>query len=286
MKLAANLHDRVLAAAEAVGQQFGAEGAEVAVILGSGLASAADRLQGARSIPYAALPCFPEPTVAGHPGRLLSGLWGGKQVLIFCGRLHTYEGYPAAEIAFPVRVAATLGVQTLIVTNVAGAIEPSFTSGEIVVIRDHINLTGTSPLGGPNDERLGPRFVDMSEPYAPVLRQLVVSVAKDRFGTALRQGVYASMPGPSYETQAEVRMLRILGADLVGMSTVHEVIAARHCGLAVLGLSMVANPAAGIQAAPLCHEDVTSAAAAGAARVGELLEAVVTRLPIEHLIGS
>jgi purine-nucleoside phosphorylase len=279
MKLAANLHDRVLAAAEAAGQQIGAADAEVAVILGSGLASAADRLQGARSIPYAALPCFPEPTVAGHPGRLVSGRWGNRAVLIFCGRVHTYEGYPAAEIGFPVRIAAALGVHTLIVTNVAGGIEPSYAVGEIVAIRDHINLTGASPLSGPNDERLGPRFVDMSEPYAPALRQLAATVAKERFGVAMREGVYVSMPGPSYETKAEVAMLRVLGADLVGMSTVHEVIAARHSGLAVLGLSMVANPAAGILAAPLRHEDVTAAAAAGAARMGELLEAVVTRLP-------
>ena len=280
MKLAASLHDRVIAAAEAVGQQFGVEGVDVAVILGSGLASAADRLPDNRSIPYAALPGLPEPTVAGHPGRLLSGRWGDQRVLIFCGRVHTYEGYPAAEIGLPVRVAATLGARTLIVTNVAGGIEPSYAVGEIVALRDHINLTGASPLSGPNDERLGPRFVDMSEPYAPSLRQLVVTVARERFGVPLREGVYVSMPGPSYETKAEVQMLRILGADLVGMSTVHEVIAARHSGLAVLGLSMVANPAAGVQVAPLCHEDVTAAAAAGAARMGELLEAIVTRLPL------
>jgi purine-nucleoside phosphorylase len=280
MKIAANLYDRVLAAAEALGQQHGTEEADVAIILGSGLASAADRLPDARVIPYAALPGFPEPTVAGHPGRLLAGRWGGKQVLVFCGRVHSYEGYPAAEIGFPVRVAATLGAQTLIVTNVAGGIDPSYRIGEIVAIRDHINLTGTSPLIGPNDERLGPRFVDMSEPYAPVLRQLAGAVAKERFSAPLREGVYVAMPGPSYETKAEVHMLRLLGADLVGMSTVHEVIAARHSGLAVLGLSMVANPAPGVQAAPLCHEDVTAAAAAGAARMGELLEAVATRLPI------
>jgi purine-nucleoside phosphorylase len=179
-----------------------------------------------------------------------------------------------------VRVAATLGAQTLIVTNVAGAIEPSYAIGEIVAIRDHINLTGTSPLVGPNDERLGPRFIDMSEPYDPALRGLAASVAKERFGAPLREGVYAAMPGPSYETPAEVRMLRVLGADLVGMSTVHEVIAARHAGLAVLGLSMVANPGAGVQSTPLSHEHVTGAAAAGAARMGELLEAVVTRLPL------
>jgi purine-nucleoside phosphorylase len=179
-----------------------------------------------------------------------------------------------------VRVAATLGAQTLIVTNVAGGLDPSYKVGEIVTIRDHINLTGTSPLIGPNDERLGPRFVDMSEPYAPALRQLAAAVTNERFGAPLREGVYVSMQGPSYETKAEVRMLRMLGADLVGMSTVHEVIAARHSGLAVLGLSMVANPAAGIQPTPLCHEDVTAAAVAGAARMGELLEAVVTRLPV------
>jgi purine-nucleoside phosphorylase len=281
MKLAASLHDRVLGAAEAAGHQLDAQGAEVAVILGSGLASAADRLRDARSVAYAALPCFPEPTVAGHPGRMLCGHWGERKVLIFCGRVHAYEGYPASEVAFPVRVAATLGVQTLIVTNLAGGIEPSYAIGEIVSIRDHINLTGSSPLSGPNDERLGPRFIDMGEPYTPALRTLAGSVAKERFGAPLREGVYVAMPGPSYETPAEVRMLRILGADLVGMSTVHEVIAARHSGLAVLGLSMVSNPAAGIQGSPLSHEDVTAAAATGAAHMGELLESVVTHLPLK-----
>lgn len=281
MKLAASLRDRVLGAAEAAGHHINAQGAEVAVILGSGLASAADRLRDARSVDYATLPCFPEPTVAGHPGRMLCGHWGQRKVLVFCGRVHAYEGYPASEVAFPVRVAATLGVQTLIVTNIAGGIEPSYAIGEIVSIRDHINLTGASPLSGLNDERLGPRFIDMSEPYTPALRSLAAAVAQENFGVPLREGVYAAMPGPSYETPAEVRMLRILGADLVGMSTVHEVIAARHSGLGVLGLSMVSNPAAGIQGSPLSHEDVTAAAAAGAARMGELLEAVVTHLPLQ-----
>jgi purine-nucleoside phosphorylase len=279
MKLAASFYDRVLGAAEAVQQHLDADGAEVAVILGSGLASAADRLPSTKTIAYAAIPGFPEPTVAGHPGRLLCGAWGGKKVLIFCGRIHGYEGYPAAEIGFPVRVAASLGTRTLIVTNVAGAVQPSLAVGEIVAIRDHLNLTGTSPLIGPNDERLGPRFIDMSQPYSPPLRSLAGKVAKELFGAPLHEGVYAAMAGPSYETPAEVRMLRVLGADLVGMSTVHEVIAARHSGLEVLGLSMVANPAVDLQSAPLKHEDVTGAAAAGSARMGELLEAVVTRLP-------
>lgn len=281
MKIAASLHDRIQAAAEAIAVRLDAEGAAVAVILGSGLAAAAERLPDARSVPYAALPGLPEPTVAGHPGRLLCGAWADKKVLVFCGRVHGYEGYPAAEIALPVRVAATLGVGTVIITNVAGAINPAFSVGQIVAIRDHINLSGSSPLIGPNDERLGPRFVDMNEPYAPALRGLAAEVARERHGSSLPEGVYASMPGPSYETAAEVSMLRILGADLVGMSTVHEVIAARHSGLAVLGLSMVANAAAGLDKGKLSHEHVTEAAAAGAARMGELLEAVVTRLPSE-----
>jgi len=281
MKIAASLYDRIQAAAQAVAEGMDANAADVAVVLGSGLATAADRLPEARWVPYAALPGFPEPTVAGHPGRLLCGRWGQKKVLIFCGRVHGYEGYPAAEIGFPMRVAANLGVQTAIVTNVAGGVDSTYAVGEIIAICDHINMSGTSPLVGPNDERLGPRFLDMSEPYAPALRKLAGDVAQEKFGTRLREGVYAAMPGPSYETPAEVSMLRALGADLVGMSTVHEVIAARHSGLAVLGLSMVANPAAGIEKARLSHEHVTAAAAAGAARMGELLEAVVTRLPSE-----
>jgi purine-nucleoside phosphorylase len=279
MKIASGLHDRVQAAAEAAALRLDADASDVAVVLGSGLASAADRLPEARSVPYAALPCVPEPTVAGHPGRLVCGRWGDKKVLIFCGRVHGYEGYPAAEIGFSVRVAATLGVETAIITNLAGGIDPSYAVGEIVVIRDHINLSGTSPLVGPNDERLGPRFLDMSEAYAPALRRLAGDVAQKLFGARLREGVYVAMSGPSYETPAEVAMLRVLGADLVGMSTVHEVIAARHSGLAVLGLSMIANPAANLDNPKLSHEDVTAAAAAGAARMGQLLEAVVTHLP-------
>lgn len=279
MKVAASLHDRVLAAASAAGEQIDAGGASLAIILGSGLAGAAQRLQDVRSISYAALPGFPEPTVAGHPGRLLCGRWGHVKLLVFCGRVHLYEGYSAAEISIPVRLAATLGVQTLIVTNVAGAIDPSYAVGEIVTIADHINLTGASPLAGPNDERFGPRFVDMTETYSAALRESTSAAARERLGISLREGVYAGMAGPSYETPAEVRMLRSFGATLVGMSTVHEAIAARHAGLAVLGLSMVANPAAGIESVPLKHEDVTAAAAAGATHMGELLEAVVTRLP-------
>jgi len=278
MKLSASLHDRVLVAADAVRQHLGVTNAQVAIVLGSGLTAASASLTDVRSIDYAQLPCFPETTVAGHPGRLLLGRMAGKNALVLCGRVHAYEGYAPAEIGFGVRVAAALGVGTVVVTNVAGGIEPSLAVGEIVCIRDHLNLTGLSPLAGANDERLGPRFVDMTDTYTPALRVLAAQVAQALGGKPLREGVYAGMCGPSYETPAEVRMLRTLGADLVGMSTVHEVIAARHAGLKVLGLSLVANPAAGVLSTPLRHEDVTSAAASGAARMGELLQGVVARL--------
>jgi purine-nucleoside phosphorylase len=279
MKLGATFHDRVRGASEAIAERLDAGGAEVAVVLGSGLAAAAAGLEEARSVPYSSLPGFPETTVAGHPGRLLVGTWGGRKTLVFCGRVHGYEGYAAPEVGFGVRVAAALGAETLVVTNVSGGIEPSFEVGEVVAISDHINLTGGSPLWGPNDERLGPRFVDMTDVYTPSLRALATEVAQALSGKPLREAVYAGMPGPSYETPAEVRMLRILGAGLVGMSTIHEVITARHAGLGVLGLSLVANPAAGVKKDRLSHEEVTRAAAAGATRLGGLLAGVVARLP-------
>ncbi len=278
MKLHATLYDRVCVAAESVAARLDAAGIEVAVVLGSGLASAAEKLSAGRSVPYASLPGFPETTVAGHPGRLVVGTWSGRKALILCGRVHGYEGYPATEVGFGVRVAATLGAGTLIVTNVSGGVDPSLAVGEIAVISDHINLTGASPLTGPNDERLGPRFVDMTDTYAPVLRRLAAQAAQELIGRPLREAVYAGLPGPSYETPAEVRMLRILGAGLVGMSTIHEVICARHAGMKVLGLSLVANLAAGVKDEPLSHEEVTRAAAVGAARLGGLVEGVIARL--------
>lgn len=279
MKLTATLYDRVRVAAQAVGQGLDAGDAEVAVILGSGLAAAAEPLEGARWMPYSSLPGWPETTVAGHPGRLGCGRYAGRRTLIFSGRVHGYEGYPPEEVGFGVRVAATLGVSTLIVTNVSGGIDPAMPVGEIVLISDQLNLTGLSPLRGPNDERLGPRFVDMTDTYTPSLRALAHAAARELEGRPLREAVYAGMAGPQYETPAEVRMLRTLGAGVVGMSTVHEVIVGRHSGLAVLGLSLVANPAAGVSAEPLSHEEVTRAAAAGAARMAALLGGVIGRLP-------
>jgi purine-nucleoside phosphorylase len=281
VKLVATLFERVRAAAEAAAVHLDASGADVAIVLGSGLGGVADRLQEARTAPYSSLPGFPETTVAGHPGRLVSGVLAGRKTLLLCGRVHGYEGYPAQEVGFGVRVAAALGARTLVVTNAAGGVDPSFSPGQIVAISDHINLTGASPLSGPNDERLGPRFVDMTDAYAPALRALAIAQAVPVLGRPLREAIYAGMAGPAYETPAEVRLLRTLGAGLVGMSTVHEVITARHAGLAVLGLSLVANPAAGVTDAPLRHEDVTRAAAAGADAMGRLIAAVVGTLPAQ-----
>jgi purine-nucleoside phosphorylase len=279
VKLDASFFDRVQGAAHSAAEQLGIDGADVAVVLGSGLGGVADRLEGARSVLYASLPGFPETTVAGHPGRLVAGTIAGRTALLLCGRVHGYEGYPPCEVGFGVRVVAALGVRALIVTNAAGGVDPALAAGDIVAISDHINLTGASPLSGPNDERLGPRFVDMTEAYAPSLRAIAVAAAPAAIGRELREAIYAGMAGPAYETPAEVRLLRTLGAGLVGMSTVHEVITARHAGVPVLGLSLVANPAAGVSPGPLRHEDVTRAANAGADAMGKLIVAIVAALP-------
>jgi purine-nucleoside phosphorylase len=279
MKPAASLFERVRGAARAVAEHLDGDGADVAVVLGSGLASVADAFANARAAPYASLPGFPETTVAGHPGRIVVGKLAARKVLLLCGRVHAYEGYPASEVGFGVRVAAALGARTLITTNASGGVDPSFKPGQLVAISDQINLTGQSPLTGPNDERLGPRFLDMTDAYAPALRVLARSVAPGAIGVPLPEAIYAGMAGPAYETPAEVRLLRTLGAGLVGMSTVLEVIAARHAGMAVLGLSLVANHAAGVTGEPLRHEDVTRAAAAGADALGRLLSAIIGGLP-------
>jgi purine-nucleoside phosphorylase len=278
MKPAASLFDRVRGAARAVAEHLDGDGAEVAVVLGSGLASVADRLTGARAAPYSSLPGFPETTVAGHPGRIVVGKIAGRKVLLLCGRVHGYEGYPASEVGFGVRVAAALGARTLITTNASGGVDPALQPGALVAISDQINLTGQSPLTGPNDERLGPRFLDMTDAYAPALRALAKTAAHAALGAPLPEAIYAGMAGPAYETPAEVRLLRTLGAGLVGMSTVLEVIAARHAGMSVLGLSLVANHAAGVTGEPLRHEDVTRAAAAGADALGRLTGAIIAGL--------
>jgi purine-nucleoside phosphorylase len=250
------------------------------VVLGSGLGGLADRLERAVVIPYEEIPYFPVSRVAGHPGRLVVGdLREGEakvSLAVMQGRVHGYEGWSAEEVAFGARVLCRLGIRALLVTNAAGGVNPAFVPGDIVRIVDHLNLSGQNPLAGENDERLGPRFPDLSEAYDARLGALLVEAA-GAAGVPLRSGVYACMPGPSYETPAEVRMLRALGADVVGMSTVLEVIAARHMGVPVAGLSVVSNPAAGLARKPLSHEDVAETAARVEGRLSTLLTAFLLR---------
>jgi purine-nucleoside phosphorylase len=232
---------------------------EIGLILGSGLGVLAEAMKGATAIPYREIPHFPVSTVAGHAGELVVGEAAGRPVLLMNGRFHLYEGYPAQAVAFPVRVMKALGVHTLVVTNAAGGINTTFQPGDLMLIEDHLNLTGQNPLVGPNDESIGPRFPDMSEAYSARLRELARAVAEQQ-GLCLVSGVYAGLLGPSYETPAEIRMLRALGADAVGMSTVTEVIAARHAGLEVAGISCISNMAAGILPQPLSHREVMETA--------------------------
>jgi purine-nucleoside phosphorylase len=228
---------------------------ELGLILGSGLGVLAELIEEAVVLPYAEIPHFPVSTVFGHAGELVIGKVGGKNVVLMKGRFHMYEGYSAEEVSFPVRVMKALGIQTLIVTNAAGGVNKSFNVGDLMVINDHINFTSRSPLIGHNDDSLGVRFPDMSEAYSRKLRNLAHEVAA-RQGLTLRDGVYIGLLGPSFETPAEIRMVRILGADTVGMSTVSEVTVARHSGIEVLGFSCVTNMAAGILDQALSHEEV------------------------------
>ncbi len=252
----------------------------VGVVLGSGLGGFAARLSPSVAIPFEEIPEFPVPRVPGHAGRLVVGelaaAEGPVPIAAMEGRVHVYEGWKADEVAFGVRVLGRLGVRALFLTNAAGGVNPEYAPGDLVRIADHLNLTGASPLTGPNDASLGPRFPDLSAAWDPRLGAILVEEAA-RLGIPLRSGVYAGVAGPSYETPAEVRMLRALGADLVGMSTVLEAIAARHMGLAVAGVSLVANRAAGLSAGPLGHDEVQRAAAAAAERIGDLLAAAAAR---------
>jgi len=232
---------------------------EVGMILGSGLGFLADRVSEAVEIPYAELPGFPCSTVAGHAGKLVLGQLNGRAVAVMKGRFHYYEGYPLEKVAMGVRLLCLLGVEFLVVTNAAGAIREGFQPGELMLISDHLNLMGTNPLIGPNAAELGPRFPDMSDAYCRDLRRQAQEVAA-RLGIPLREGVYAAFSGPSYETPAEIRLLRLVGADAVGMSTVPEVIAACHMGRRVLGISCLSNLAAGLSAAPLSHDEVQQTA--------------------------
>jgi purine-nucleoside phosphorylase len=227
----------------------------IGLVLGSGLGGFADELSEATRIPYENIPFFPRSTAVGHAGQMVIGKVGDVAVAAMQGRVHMYEGYSTKEVTFPIRVFGRAGVRALILTNAAGGINLEYKQGALVVIADHINLQGHNPLVGPNDDRLGARFPDMTQAYWKPYREIALRAAR-RLGTTLHQGVYAGLLGPSYETPAEIRYLRTIGADLVGMSTIPEVIVARHMGLRVLAISCVTNMAAGISDEVLNHEDV------------------------------
>ena len=247
---------------------------KIAVVLGSGLGAFADEFASAVRIPYAKIPNFPRSTAIGHAGQLVIGKVDGIEVAAMQGRVHLHEGYSVKDVAFPIRVFAGMGVKAVILTNAAGGIKKEFTQGRLVVLSDHINLQGVNPLSGPNDENFGARFPDMSRAYDKRFRELTLAEGR-RLGIALGEGVYAALAGPSYETPAEIRYLKTIGADLVGMSTVPEVIAARHSGIRVLGISCVTNAAAGILDQPLDHNEVLQTAERVKGQFIALLRAVI-----------
>jgi purine-nucleoside phosphorylase len=253
---------------------------EIGLVLGSGLGAFADDLEDATRIPYAQIPAFPHSTAIGHAGQLVIGKSGEVPVAVMQGRVHLYEGYSANEVAFPMRVFGRMGIRAVILTNAAGGISTEYGQGALVIVRDHINLQGQNPLVGANDERLGPRFPDMSYTYAKRYREIALEEAK-KLSIPPREGVYAALLGPSYETPAEIRYLRTIGADLVGMSTAPEAIAARHMGINVLAISCVTNMAAGILDQPLAHDEVLEVGRRVMGQFIALLRAVLPRISAE-----
>jgi purine-nucleoside phosphorylase len=269
-------YSRIDEAAEHVKARTGAP-PDVAIVLGSGLGEFATSLRNAVSCAYAEIPHWPASVVVGHAGRLVVGTIRGKRVAALSGRAHFYEGHDLRTVTFPTRVLGRLGVPMIVLTNAAGGINLDFKPGTLMLIEDHLNLMGANPLIGPNDDRLGPRFPDMTEVYSRRLRA-VAGEAGRAAGVALAQGVYAALHGPSYETPAEIRYLRAIGADAVGMSTVPEAIVARHMGMEVLGVSCITNPAAGVLPQPLVHDEVMEVARRVRAAFCGLLEAIVERI--------
>jgi purine-nucleoside phosphorylase len=251
---------------------------DVAIVLGSGLGGFADRVAHATTIGYAEIPHWPGSAVVGHAGRLVAGEVAGRRVAVLSGRVHFYEGHDLGTVVFATRVLGVLGVRTLLLTNAAGGINTGFNRGALMVIDDHINLLGANPLVGSNDERFGVRFPDMTEVYSRRLRAIADEAAA-AMDVPVAHGVYVALHGPSYETPAEIRYLRIIGGDAVGMSTVPEAIAARHMGIEVLGISCITNMAAGVLPAPLDHDEVLETARRVGARFMALLEGIIGRLP-------
>jgi purine-nucleoside phosphorylase len=276
MSTSTPMYERVEAAAEAVRRRCGAR-PQTALILGSGLGDFADTLAEAVVMPYGDLPNWPVSNVVGHAGKLVVGTVKGRRVAALAGRVHAYEGHPLDTVVFAARTIGRLGVKELVVTNAAGGVNTAFGRGALMVIDDHINLMGANPLTGPNDERFGPRFPDMTEVYSKRLRRIADAAAAAK-GLSVAHGVYAALGGPSYETPAEIRYLRAIGADAVGMSTVPEAIAARHMGLEVLGLSCITNMAAGVLPQPLNHEEVLETTRQVRDTFIALLEGIIERL--------
>ena len=253
---------------------------KIGLVLGSGLGAFADTLTDATRVAYSEIPSFPQSTAIGHAGRMVIGQAGDVAVAAMQGRVHQYEGYSAQEVTFPIRVFGRMGIQAVILTNAAGGINLSYSQGALVLINDHINLQGTNPLVGPNDDRFGVRFPDMTRAYSRAYRQIAREEAA-KLNILLHEGVYAGLLGPSYETPAEINYLRRMGADLVGMSTVAEAIAARHMGLNVLAISCVTNMAAGILDQPLSHAEVMETGERVKATFEALLRAILPRIARE-----
>ena len=268
--------DRIAEAAVAL-RARGVDGADVAIVLGSGLGAFADTLPGGLRVPYADILHWPAAKVVGHAGVLATGLVGGRRVIALSGRAHYYEGHPLIDVTFAMRVMGALDVPRVILTNAAGGINTRFATGALMLIDDHVNFMGSNPLIGPGDPALGARFPDMTEVYSRRLRALATEVAAS-LGIPLEHGIYVAVHGPSYETPAEIRAFRVLGADAVGMSTAPEAIVARQMGLEVLGISCISNPAAGVVDAPLNHDDVMAVTARVRGQFIQLLEGVVARL--------
>jgi purine-nucleoside phosphorylase len=273
---AAAMHERMQETVAAIVARHAAKPA-LGLILGSGLGAYADTFRNRTIIPFQELPHFPKSRVVGHSGNLVLGEADGVPAVALQGRVHYYQGYSIVEVAYPARVLACLGIRGLIVTNAAGGINTSFKPGDLMLITDHLNLMGANPLIGENIDELGPRFPDMSEAYSKSMRQIALGAGKE-MGISLQQGVYVGLTGPSYETPAEIRMFRALGADAVGMSTVPEVIVAAHMGIPVLGISCITNMAAGILPQKLTHKEVIETTERVKERFIALLKAVVPKL--------
>jgi purine-nucleoside phosphorylase len=271
-----DLRARVAEAAEVIRRRTALQ-PRIAIVLGTGLGALADRIDVAAEIPYGEIPHFRRPTVESHGGRLLLGTLGGQPVVAMQGRFHLYEGYDLAAVTFPVRVLRALGAEVLIVSNASGGMNPHWSPGDLVLLTDHINLLGDNPLIGPNVDEWGPRFPDLSRAYDPELARLVREVALER-GIPLRAGVYVAVPGPNLETRAEYRMLRAIGADVVGMSTVPEVVVAVHGGMRVVGISIITDACLPDALQPARLEDILATARAAEPKLTALVEATIARL--------